>query len=238
MSEVDASKPAAVVTAPQAVSIAVRFLIYLAMVPALLFGPAGRWDIRAFWIYCGLLMGYSVVALVFALRNDPTLVFEPLRPGPGGKDPHLRLFGVVLFALHLCVAGLDVGRFHWSDSVPAGLQVGGLIGLGVALTILQWAMRVNHFFSSDARIQRDRGHYVVTGGPYQFIRHPGYLCNIVLTLSSPLALGSYVSALGVLPFIPLLLRRMRIEEGLLLAELEGYAKYAQRVRYRLVPGLW
>jgi len=110
--------------------------------------------------------------------------------------------------------------------------------VALALGVVVWAMAVNRFFSSDARIQRDRGHHLVTAGPYEYIRHPAYAAVLVSAVSGPLALGSYWSALPLLPAGLMILRRTRLEDALLREGLEGYADYAQQVRYRLVPGLW
>ena len=101
-----------------------------------------------------------------------------------------------------------------------------------------WAMRVNRFFSSVIRLQEDRGHQLVTDGPYRWMRHPGYTAGILLCLSSGIALGSWLSALPAVACIPLLLRRTVAEDRFLKENLKGYSAYADAVRYRLVPGVW
>jgi protein-S-isoprenylcysteine O-methyltransferase Ste14 len=110
--------------------------------------------------------------------------------------------------------------------------------VAAATALPAWALTVNRFFSSDARIQRDRGHQVVTDGPYRFVRHPGYAGSMLLALAMPLALGSWWSYLPALAAAALMLRRLLIEDRMLRAELEGYADYAARVRWRLLPGVW
>jgi protein-S-isoprenylcysteine O-methyltransferase Ste14 len=194
-------------------------------------------DLPFFWAYIAVFAAGFVAGIAVVWKTDPSLFQERLKPGPGGKDPHLRALAMLFFIGHWVVAGLDVGRYGWS-AVPRSVQVLGAVGLAASLAMSCWAMSANRFFSSDARIQRDRGHYVVTGGPYRFIRHPGYAATFVMGLSSPLALGSYVSAVFVLPMAALIVRRLLLEERLLRAELEGYTAYAQRVQFRLFPGLW
>ncbi len=238
MSQAETGRIASVFTLKQVAMIFFQMLLFLALYATVLFGSAGRWDIPAFWICWMIWTTFIVVGTVIGFKTDPSLVKERMRPGPGGKDPYLRLFAMVFFTAHWIVAGLDVGRYQWFGRVPGEVQAVGMVVLAGALSLSAWAMGVNRFFSSEARIQRDRGHYVITAGPYRFIRHPGYLAAITMSLASPLALGSYVSALPVLPLIPFFIRRLRIEEGLLFPELEGYAEYAQRVRYRLLPGIW
>jgi protein-S-isoprenylcysteine O-methyltransferase Ste14 len=114
---------------------------------------------------------------------------------PGGTRPPLglRLFTIVLL-VHCIVAGLDRGRLHWSDSVPARLQGIGLIAVAAGYVLCFWAMAVNRFFSSVVRIQTDRGQYVITSGPYAYVRHPGYLAGIVIMVASGPALGSWIAA--------------------------------------------
>ena len=109
--------------------------------------------------------------------------------------------------------------------------------MAAALGGSMWVMSVNPFYTS-VGIQRDRGHRLIAAGPYRIIRHPGHMATIVLLCASPLALGSWWAALPVLPAVPLFVRRTWLEDHLLVGELEGYAEYAQKVRYRLVPGVW
>jgi protein-S-isoprenylcysteine O-methyltransferase Ste14 len=100
-------------------------------------------------------------------------------------------------------------------------------------------MHVNRFFSSVVRIQTDRGQHVVTTGPYAVIRHPGYLAGIVVVLASGVALGSWIAAAFIsVTTLPFLLYRAITEDRILQAELPGYRDYAQRVRWRLIPGIW
>lgn len=204
------------------------------LVAAVLFGTAGRIDIPAFWAYVGVIAVVSAVALFII---DPDLAQERARPG--GEPIGLRLYLAFLLCIaHWAVAGLDRGRLHWSDTVPAWVQVVGFVIFAGGLSIFIWAMQVNRFFSSVVRIQRERGHHVITTGPYRSVRHPGYAAAIPATVASGLALGSWLStAVGALG-VPLLLWRMLAEDRTLHAELPGYPDYAQRVRWRLLPGIW
>jgi protein-S-isoprenylcysteine O-methyltransferase Ste14 len=100
-------------------------------------------------------------------------------------------------------------------------------------------MAVNRFFSSVVRIQSERGQHVVTGGPYGFLRHPGYLAGILAMAASGPALNSWLAtAVLVASSLPFLLYRTITEDRILKAELAGYRDYAGRVRWRLVPGIW
>jgi protein-S-isoprenylcysteine O-methyltransferase Ste14 len=110
--------------------------------------------------------------------------------------------------------------------------------MAVATAVLVWAEAVNRFFSSVIRIQTERGHHVVTTGPYRYVRHPGYAASLFMFAGGGLVLGSWLAALiGLLLFVGIL-RRTVEEDRILHEQLEGYAAYAQKVRYRLIPGVW
>ena len=202
---------------------------------AALFAAAGTAAIPGFWVYLAIL---AVVMTVSFAALDPDLLRERMRPG--GKKPPLalKILSLVLF-VHWIVAGLDRGRFHWSDDVPGWLQGICLFAVGSGYALALWAMRVNRFFSSVVRIQTDRGQHVVATGPYAFVRHPGYAAAILIMAASGPALGSWLAAALVLIFsLPFLLYRAVTEDRILQAELAGYSDYAARVRWRLVPGIW
>jgi protein-S-isoprenylcysteine O-methyltransferase Ste14 len=216
----------------------VRWVAVLAVMVSLLVVPSGRWDLAPIWAYVGL---FGVAAIGTALtiqRTDPSLFAERVRPGPGGKDPFTRRIAIPALVAHWLLAGLQISRAHGTALVPPGFQIAGLVGLAAALALAVWAISANRFFAPDVRIQRDRGHSVISGGPYRFVRHPGYLAAILGGLSSPLALGSWWSAVPVLLALLQIIRRTVLEDRLLQAELDGYREYASRVTYRLIPGLW
>jgi protein-S-isoprenylcysteine O-methyltransferase Ste14 len=145
------------------------------------------------------------------------------------------LFSVTGLAV-LVVAALDA-RFVFSPLPPASFDAGfTLYAAGGALS--SWAMASNRFFSSFVRIQTERGHTVATGGPYRFVRHPGYAGFAVATVATALLLGSGWALVPAALTALILVIRTVLEDRTLLAELSGYREYAARVRYRLLPGLW
>jgi protein-S-isoprenylcysteine O-methyltransferase Ste14 len=169
---------------------------------------------------------------------DPDLLRERMRPGGTRQPLALKVFSLVLF-MHWIIAGLDRGRFHWSDEVPGRLQGICLFMVAAGYALALWAMRVNRFFSSVIRIQIDRGQHVVTTGPYAFVRHPRYTAGILIIAASGPALGSWLAAALVVIFtLPFLLYRTITEDRILQEELAGYSDYAAQVRWRLVPGIW
>jgi protein-S-isoprenylcysteine O-methyltransferase Ste14 len=207
----------------------------IVVVGGILFGCAGRWDLPFFWAFLGVWVATMLIA---AFVVDPGLIKERTRPGPGGRD-YLTVHVLSLLWLgQLVVAGLDAGRFHWTDTVPVPVQVAGLVAMVAGMVVLVWAESVNRFFSSVIRIQTERGHHVITTGPYQYLRHPGYAASPLVFLGGGLALGSWLATLIGLPLLVLMLRRTVQEDRILHEQLEGYAAYAEKVRYRLFPGIW
>jgi protein-S-isoprenylcysteine O-methyltransferase Ste14 len=213
----------------------VQSVLFLVLAAVALFGGAGTFAIPAFWAYWVILAAIMIASLA---GLDPDLARERMRPG-GEKPPAaLWLFSVVLVA-HWLIAGLDRGRFHWSDTVPLWLRVIGFIAVAAGYALCFWAMRVNRFFSSIIRIQSDRGQYVIDSGPYAVVRHPGYIAGILVMIGSGLALCSWIAwALLVVFSVPFLIYRVVTEDRVLQSELPGYRAYAGRVRWRLVPGIW
>ena len=201
----------------------------------LLFLTAGRWDLPWFWGYLGL---YAVFCLMAPFLMDPGLIKERIRPGPNARDKLTVVLGKILGLAHYAIAGLDVGRFRWSGDLPLGLQVVAFALVALTGSVTMWAMAVNPFFSTVVRIQEERGHRLITTGPYRIVRHPGYAVIFIMLAASGGALGSWWSMIPMGGFALLLARRAFLEDRFLLDHLEGYADYARRVPYRLIPGIW
>jgi protein-S-isoprenylcysteine O-methyltransferase Ste14 len=197
-------------------------------VGVIIFASAGRWDLPFVWAILGVLAAFYLALAAFA---NPAMMRERLAPGPGNQDRLTRFLGGGM------LVGLDVGRFQRS-LVPWEVQVAGLVGYAAALGVLFWAMHANPFYSSVVRVQTERGQHAVAAGPYRFVRHPGYAATLFALLSGGVALGSWLAMLPILVFFGLFIRRTLLEDRLLQQELEGYAEYAQKVRYRLVVGLF
>jgi protein-S-isoprenylcysteine O-methyltransferase Ste14 len=208
--------------------------IMMAVCAVVLFGAAGRLDIIEFWSW---LVELAAICVATVLLIEPDLVRERMRPAGQRPSPGYWL-STLLFIVVLAVAGLDRGRLHWSDSVPVWLRAVALLLFALAWVPVIWAMRVNRFFSSAVRIQTDRGQRVISDGPYRFVRHPGYTAALVVILVNGVALGSWLAAAIGWIGVPILLWRTVKEDRMLRAELPGYADYAARVTWRLLPGVW
>ena len=212
-----------------------RFVLLIVGVEAAilstLFTAAGRYDFPWCWAVAAV---HAVCLGVYISVMDPDLRRERLKPGGDEHDRWLRLAIMPLVLLHLVVAGLDL-RFGWTGEMPPLLHLAGLMTMASAIMLAAWAVRTNRFFSSVVRIQHDRGHHVVTGGPYRLVRHPGYLGMLGGAMGGAIGIGSWWS---LLPLVLVVATRALREERLLVQSLAGYAEYAKSVRFRLVPGVW
>jgi protein-S-isoprenylcysteine O-methyltransferase Ste14 len=216
-----------------------RLLTFVLILAAILFLVAGRWDWVMGWLYMAVYACVTVTG-VLAVPLDPELVAERTQIKEGVKewDKRLTVVGSVLYPLAiLIVAGLDE-RFGWSPQLPLALQVAALVLVAAGNLLSIWATAVNRFYGRFVRIQKERGHSVVSDGPYRYVRHPGYLGQIVFSLASALALGSLWTLVPAGLFAALLVVRTALEDRTLQDELDGYADYAGRVRHRLIPYIW
>jgi protein-S-isoprenylcysteine O-methyltransferase Ste14 len=216
----------------------ITFILRALLIPFVIGGivclSAGRWDLPFVWAVLAEMM---VFFLALGLLGDAGLIRERQSPGGENVDRLTGPLSIVLMIAHWIVAGLDVGRFHWSP-VPWGVQLAGVVGYGAAISVNYWAVRVNRFYSSVVRVQTDRGQTVIESGPYGFVRHPGYAATLVAMFCGGIALGSWLAMVPVMGFAALFLRRTWLEDNLLRRDLAGYEDYARRVRFRLVPGVF
>lgn len=191
------------------------------------------------WVYILSYLAFIALNAALILPKGAGLVAERSRIGAGAKSWDLRFSGLIpiLGAAILLVAGLDE-RFSWSTGFKAWLQWLGVALIVPAYLLFSSAMAANRFFSSVVRIQADRGHTVISSGPYRFIRHPGYAGNGLSSLGICLLLASWWSFIPAFLLLVVLVWRTSLEDRTLQAELPGYSDYARRVRYRLLPGIW
>ncbi len=213
-----------------------QLAITLVILAASMFLASGRLDWGMAWAYLGLYVGL-IIATGLVIERD--LIAERSRIGEGTKDWD-RVLGSLSILLvtpgALMVAGLDE-RFDWSQvALAVQLVAVGFVVLGSALSV--WSMASNRYFSGTVRIQKEREHAVVSGGPYAQVRHPGYLAWCLSAPAIPLMLGSLWALIPALMGLCALVIRTSLEDRTLQEELPGYQDYARRVRYRLLPGVW
>lgn len=218
----------------------IKALFLFAFLGALLFLSSGRMDWVMGWIFLvGFMVGlFTTSALLGSNREE--LIQERHNVPEDAKtwDKVLSTsFGYLTLFVTLPIAGFDK-RFAWSPEVSLSIQITALMLCFVGYSLIIWSMTSNRFFSRIVRIQVDRGHSVVTKGPYRYVRHPGYVGMFLFASMTPLALGSLwaLSSGGLAALI--ILVRTALEDRTLLKELNGYKEYSERVRSRLIPGVW
>ncbi|MFB0518466.1 MAG: isoprenylcysteine carboxylmethyltransferase family protein [Acidobacteriota bacterium] len=206
---------------------------------AMLFISSGRLDWVMAWVYIGISVVIIVINVLIILPKNPELIAErgQIKGDTKKWDIMLTKLSTPVWAGTLIVAGLDV-RFGWSPQPILAIQLVALVFVALGFGLVSWAMASNKFFSSVVRIQKDRGHTVVTSGPYQYVRHPGYVGALTYSLATPLLLGSLWALIPTAFIMFMVIIRTVMEDKTLLNELDGYQDYARRVRYRLLPGLW
>jgi protein-S-isoprenylcysteine O-methyltransferase Ste14 len=216
-----------------------RETLGLVVMGVALFWAAGRVDWWPGWAALAVMLGWILATGILVVRVNPGWLAERLGPQKGAKRWDVVIMSLLGLAqlVRYIVAGLDA-RYHWTTGVPVAAQAGALMVCVAGYAMVVWAMATNLFFSQIVRIQTERGHTVVTGGPYQYVRHPGYVGAILYELAVPILLASRWAMLASGVSVGLLVVRTALEDRMLQAELAGYREYALRVRDRLLPGVW
>ena len=205
---------------------------------AIIFAAAGTTDYWQAWLFLACYFAASLVVSFWLARNDTALLERRMRGGPFAEGERSQKIIMAItslgFVALLVVPGLD-RRFGWS-SMPGSVAI-----LGDLLLLLGWlgilaVFRANSYAA--ATIQVTSGQTVISIGPYALVRHPMYAAALLMLLGIPIALGSWWGALVLLALIPALGWRLIDEERLLLRDLDGYAEYRRKVRWRLIPYIW
>ncbi len=216
----------------------ITVLATLVLFGAMLFASAGRLDWTEAWVFLGIYLAGIGANGLWSLRHNPDMINERGRIGKNTKGWD-KVIGLVYLLLLLAVyilAGLD-RRSGWS-ATPLWVEVVGGAAFALSLAITFWVMKTNTFLSTFVRIQDDRGHTTVTGGPYRFVRHPMYVGILLMSFGMPFLLGSWIALIPGVLNIALFFVRTALEDRTLQEELPGYKEYTQQTRYRLIPGIW
>jgi protein-S-isoprenylcysteine O-methyltransferase Ste14 len=220
-------------------ALVLRTVAGLGLLLVVFFVPAGSFRWPQAWVFLALYLSAVAAFFIRTKRRDPGLLKERISPQKNGKawDRRIiRIYSLFLAALPI-IAGLDAVRFRWSH-LPLGLNALGFAGLILTMLLAFWATKANTFASAVVRIQADRGHRVCSTGPYAHVRHPMYIAVILMAVCLPPALGSRYALIPAVIIVGLFILRTALEDKTLQAELPDYKEYAQKVRFRLIPGVW
>ena len=216
-------------------------LLVLVIFPLLPMIISGRWDWWQAWLTFTLFVLGFIVSRAIAARKTPDILMERANYATQGNTQAWDkwLSPVVAFGsvFPLLVAGLD-DRFNWSPDLSLGLELVGLALVVLGYVLGSYAFIENAFFSGTVRLQEERGHKVISSGPYAWVRHPGYLGSLIASLGMPLLLDSLWAFVPVIIFGFFFVLRTHLEDGFLQKNLPGYSEYADKVHYRLFPGIW
>lgn len=209
---------------------------------AVLFISAGTLRWWESWAYSGMTLIVLVLSRTLIIVKNPDMARERAE---AGKKEDVKAWDKILMPvtaiygplLSWIIAGLDE-RFGWTPDLPDYIQIIALCLIFLGSMVGTWAMLVNQFFSSHVRIQTDRGHTVVSAGPYRVVRHPGYAGGVLAWIAAPVFFSSYWVAIPSFVLIILSFIRTALEDQTLKKELRGYREYSEHVRYRLIPGIW
>lgn len=212
-----------------------KFLLGVLLVGLLIFLPAGTLHWQGGWLLMGILFIPMFCAGLVMLKKNPNLLRSRLDAKEKRKtqDTVVKLSGL-MFIAGFVVAGLDF-RFGWFP-LPAWVNWVAAVAFLIAYFLYAEVLRVNAYLSRTIEVQENQK--VVDTGLYGIVRHPMYAVTLLLFLSMPFVLGSFLSFLCFLPYPFLIAKRLLDEEAFLEKELTGYSEYKQKVKYRLIPGIW
>lgn len=219
----------------------IQMLFLVGFVPLLPLLVSWHWDWWEAWVYAGICILGFVLSRVLAGRRNPDLLVERARfMRHEDAKPWDRLLAPLVglgSGLTGLVAGVDA-LFGWSPAFELPVKLAALAVILAGYALSAYALIENRFFSGMVRIQKDRGHRVVSSGPYRWMRHPGYAGALWMYLATPLFLDSRWAFIPAVIITALLVIRTGLEDRTLQDELEGYRAYTRQVRYRVLPGIW
>ena len=211
------------------------FSLAVIVTGALLFLPAGSFDYWQGWVFMAVLFTPVLFVVSYLVRHDPALMERRLKFKEKLKSERKILtIGNFFFFIGFLIPGLDF-RFGWSQ-VPVWLVIVSDVVIFIGYMLVFWVFRVNSYTSRIVEVMK--GQKVISTGPYAYVRHPMYSGALLMFLFISTALGSYYAMIVMIPIIAILIYRIFDEEKLLLKDLKGYKEYYEKVKYRLIPGVW
>ncbi len=212
-----------------------RFAAGVVIVGLLLFLPAGTLRYPQAWLLIGILFVPMFIAGLVMMGKNPELLKKRLNAREKESEQReVILFSGIMFLAAFITAGLSF-RFGWL-MLPWTVSIVGAVLFLAAYALYAEVLRENTYLSRTIEVQEDQK--VIDTGLYGIVRHPMYMATVILFLSMPLVLGSVISFVIMLCYIPLIIKRIRNEETVLERDLPGYTEYKQKVRFRLIPFIW
>lgn len=219
--------------------VAARYAAGPGVIGLVLFGGAGTLAWPAAWVFVSMLVAGGAFTLCVLAPRSPELIAERSRVQPGTKrwDRVLAPIAALTPMVVCATAALD-RRLGWRPGVDARVSIASALVLAAGMALVYWAMYQNTYFAATVRIQHERGHRVISSGPYRLVRHPGYLGALLTFVALPLELGSPWAAVPGAAGVAFLVLRTWLEDRALTEELPGYTEFKTRTKRRLIPLLW
>lgn len=223
------------------IRIVILMIVVVLIFPLLPLLVSGDWGWIEGWLLVALFIPGFFLSRIMAAKKNPDIIAERAQSFEmkEAKSWDRVLAPLVAYGILfvLLTAGVD-RRFALSPPFHAVVRACGFFLILAGFIFGSWALVENKFFSGVVRIQKDRGHKVVDSGPYRFVRHPGYSGSVLMYLATPILLNSLWAFIPAVMFTIVLIIRTILEDSTLQCELDGYAQYTTRTRYRLLPGIW
>jgi protein-S-isoprenylcysteine O-methyltransferase Ste14 len=219
----------------------VQLLIVIVLIPLIPMLISGVWNWWEAWVYALLHILGFVASRILAARRHPDIIAEraasmemkDAKPWDRSLAPLMALGPVLV----LIVIGFDK-QHDWTTPFAFNVKIAALVVMVVGYAFGTWALMENRFFSGVVRIQKDRGHHVVSTGPYRIMRHPGYAGALWMYLATPIFMDSLWAFIPTILLVVVTVIRTSLEDRTLQEELPGYKEFTQKTRYRLFPGIW
>jgi len=217
-----------------------RLLVGFLLFTGILFGAAGTFNWPEAWLYIIVQFSYSIALSVWLKRNNPELLKDRMifmKKTAKTWDKAIMIGTLPLSITLIIIPGLDAVRYQWSQ-VIFPLKAISFIVILASFALFFWVIKENTYLSRVVEIQKERGHKVITTGPYKYVRHPMYVGVIALLFSLPVALGSLYGLIPAAFLLIVIIIRTHLEDRTLHNELTEYEEYAEETKYRLLPGVW
>lgn len=212
-----------------------KLIVGLSVIATLLFVPAGTFAFPGAWrLICALFIPMMIIGLVFYVWSPETLYKRLRSKEERTKQKGVVAFSGLIFIVSFILAGLDY-RFGWS-AIPSWVIWGCTTLFLLSYGMYAEVMRENEWLSRSIEVAQNQK--VISSGLYGIVRHPMYTATIGMFLAMPIVIGSWWAFLAMIPYIPIIVCRIKDEENLLTEELDGYSEYKQKVKWRLIPYIW
>lgn len=212
-----------------------KLIVGLSVIATLLFVPAGTFAFPGAWrLICALFIPMMIIGLVFYIWSPETLSKRLRSKEERTKQKGVVAFSGLIFIASFILAGLDY-RFGWS-AIPSWVIWGCTTLFLLSYGMYAEVMRENEWLSRSIEVAQNQK--VISSGLYGIVRHPMYTATIGMFLAMPILMGSWWALLAMIPYIPIIVCRIKDEENLLTEELDGYSEYKQKVKWRLIPYIW